>query len=212
MTFARRQARMGVLPLCAIAAVGCSTPAAHPSQAGNRDPIKDSAGLQPPASPLFVTTVGPAADAEQAEFNIRKNEGRIFVQLDAWEIQVPYGSVSNDPRFWKHIDEDHVDLRAHEMLQLNGVRYGIAPTSDWSYFKSLMDRQGAKTLPPKTLQPSRKGLLEMPLRTGVEFQNIFFVRSKDEGLDPLGRSYERCDNILSVSCEPTPRRPGEAHI
>jgi hypothetical protein len=198
------------MSLCTLAFAGCA--ATHKTALPSASPVATAA--QGDAEPIkFITTAGNPSQDELPDnsVGIRHEEGGMLMQLDIYQLTVPFGSLSNDDRFWKHIDEDHVDLAAHELLQMNGMRYGIAPNSEWRYFKSLMDREGATSHNITTFK-ARKGLLELPLSSGIESQNIFFVNKVNDQVTVSGRSYEKCANLLSLSFEPTPRRAGDARI
>ncbi len=167
---------------------------------------------QQPGSYKLFTTVGHVATGELANYNIRRDDGEIFLELDIYQITAPYGSISGDDRFWKHIDEDHINLRAHDVLQRNGIRYGEGSNSEWKYFESIMEREGA-TSKKSTMSRVKKRSLDFPLRTGIESETIWFMTDVDDHLEPsYGHTYEKCDNLFSMSFEPTPRRPGDTRI
>lgn len=158
---------------------------------------------------MNLTTAGRVPTDQKIDHRIVRDDAEIIFQLDIYQLTVPFGAVSSNTRFWKHVDEDHVDLAAHALLLKNGVRYGIGPNDEWSYFKSLIDQYGASAQ-KGSVAPSKKGSIELPMRTKIREQNIFFF-VKDHG-PPAGRTFENCDNLLSVSFEPTPRHPGDARI
>ena len=141
---------------------------------------------------------------------VRNDAAEIIFQLDIYQLTVPFGAISSNARFWKHVDEDHVDLATHALLLKNGVRFGIGPTSEWTYFKSLIDQYGASAR-KGSIAPIKKGSIELPMASNIREQNIFFFR---EPHDLSGRSYEKrpTTRFLSVTFEPTPRHHGDARI
>ncbi|HET6249245.1 MAG TPA: hypothetical protein VFE47_16235 [Tepidisphaeraceae bacterium] len=156
-----------------------------------------------------LSTTGHVATGDKADHNIAREDVDILLQLDIYHLTVPSGAISASDRFWKHIDEDHVDLATHALLLKNGVRYGIGANDEWDYFKGLIDHYGA-TAKKGSTAPVKRGGLELPLRTAVDRQIIFYFNHDDE--IPHGRSYEKCDDLLALSFEPTPRRPGDSRL
>jgi hypothetical protein len=198
-TFAGLVALLGVMALCGCAPTAATAPATPaPAPAPAQRPI--TMGAVPAAH---------VAPGEKIDNNIVRNDAaEVIFQLDIYQLSVPFGAISSNARFWKHVDEDHVDLATHALLLKNGLRFGIGPNSEWSYFKSLIDQYGASAR-KGTIAPTRKGSIELPMASNIREQNIFFFR---EPHDLYGRTYEKCDNLLSVTFEPTPRRPGDARI
>ncbi len=95
-----------------------------------------------------------------------RDDGDLSIELDIYQITVPYGSISGDDRFWKHIDEDHIDRRGSLSVycENNGIRYGEGfRTGEWKYFESIMEREGA-TFQKSTMSRVKKGSLDFPLR------------------------------------------------
>ncbi len=157
---------------------------------------------------VHLSTTGRVPTGEKADRRIAREDVKIVFQLDIYQVTVPFGAVSRNDRFWHHVDEDHVDLFAHDLLLKNGLRIGIGPNNEWDYFKNLIDQYGA-TAQKGSVAPVKKGSLELPMRTGVDFQDIFYLSAKGT---LYGRSYEKCDNLLSLTFEATPRRLGSARI
>jgi hypothetical protein len=162
-----------------------------------------------PETVIRATTTGHVSTGNKADHNIAREDVDIVMQLDIYQLMVPLGAISGNEKFWRHIDEDHVDTHTHALLLKNGIRYGIGQNDDWDYFKGLMDHYGATARKGSTAAVKR-GSLELALRTGVESQNIFFL--DDVHQTPVGRTYDKCDNLLALTFEPTPRRPGDARI
>jgi len=161
-----------------------------------------------PNQPVHLTTTGHVAPGEKIDHQIAREDVDIVMQLDIYTLTVPFGAVSSDTRFWKHVDEDHIDLATHALLLSNGLRYGIGPTSEWDYFKGLIERYGA-TAQKGSVAPVKKGSLELPMRKNIAEQDIFYL---NEHQHLYGRSYEQCENLLSLTFEPTPRHAGDARL
>ncbi|MDB5329187.1 MAG: hypothetical protein JWP03_338 [Phycisphaerales bacterium] len=183
--------------ICGIALAGCG-----------QKPAAVESGSMSGESAVRVSNAGRVPTDEKADLHIARNDAEVVMELDVYQLTVPVGGVSRNEKFWKHVDEDHLDLATHDLLLKNGVRVGIGPNSEWDYFKALIDQYGP-TARIGSAAPVRKGTLELPLRTGVDFQDIFYLN--DRGV-LYGRSYQKCDNLLSVTFEPVPRQPSDARI
>jgi hypothetical protein len=161
-----------------------------------------------PRPPVHLTTNGHVAPGEKIDHQIARDDVEIVMQLDIYTLTVPFGAISSVGRFWKHVDEDHLDLATHALLLNNGIRYGIGPNSEWDYFKGLIEHYGA-TAQKGSVAPVKKGAIELPMQKNIPEQLIFYL---NEHQKLYGRSYEQCDNLLSLTFEPTPRHPGDARI
>ena len=199
-----RSVRSGFLSLMgAVLFAGCGKPIGTPPT----DPLDSSAALAS-HEVQHLTTAGRVATDDKADRGIVREDAEIILQLDVYQLTVPFGAISSNARFWNHVDEDHIDLATHDLLLKNGLRVGIGPNNEWTYFKDLVERFGASAQKGST-SPVKKGMLELPLRTNIETQDIFYLNSRNA---LYGRTYDKCDNVISLSYEPTPRHPGNARI
>ena len=133
------------------------------------------------------------------------------MQLEIYRLRVPQGAISRSEEFWKHVDEQQVDVGTYDLLRKNGWRVGTARSDEWPYFRDIIDGYPASSKPYMLPADKAGGAssLEVPMREGVSDQNIFYF-GDDNRL--WGRSYERCDNLLSISLEQAPRKAGEARV
>jgi len=134
---------------------------------------------------------------------------QLVILLDVYDLAVPRGAISGNDEFWKRVDEDEVDVVAHETLLKNGVRFGIAHDRDWTYFKGLMGGHPEAICKRMTSQAGREGFLEIPIRAEVPEQILF--RIDENGLD-WGRRFEKCDDLLGISFVLSPHHVGETMI
>jgi hypothetical protein len=128
--------------------------------------------------------------------------------LDVYEVTVPFGAVSRSQEFWKRVNETSVDVATYDLLQKNGFRVGVAPTSEWSYFRAIIEQYPATTK-HTAIAGGAEGSLELPMKQNVEYQNLAYL-TDDNTL--LVRTYERCEDLLAVSFQPAPRRPGQVRM
>src|SRR5258706_9012030 len=132
----------------------------------------------------------------------------LLTQMNVYRITVGAGKISRSDEFWKHIDEHAVDVPTYELLYKNGVRVGIAAASEWDYLKEILDQNPAKTQSSGISgREARNVDLEMKLK--VPYQDLFYF---DTTGDLIGRSFDRCDNLLRLSFQPVPRKPGTVRL
>jgi hypothetical protein len=184
----RRAAAAGLL---ALAVAGCTPnkPAAAPAESPKPQPL----------------SFGPGAQLMQRD---AVPEQVLFTQLIAYKITVPAGTVSRSDEFWKHIDEHAVDVPTYELLYKNGVRVGMAAASEWDYLKDILEQNPAVTQPSSYAGREAKDI-ELELKLKVPYQDLFVY---DTAGELSGRTFERCDNLMRVSFQPTPRRPGTVRL
>ena len=128
--------------------------------------------------------------------------------LDVYQLTLPLGAVSRSEEFWKRVDEQGVDIGTYDLLQKNGFRVGVAPASEWPYFRGILEQYPAVTK-KTTVTAGESGALELLMKKGVGSQYLFYL-TDDNRL--LGRTYDRCDNLVSVTFQPAPRKPGQVRV
>ena len=128
--------------------------------------------------------------------------------LDIYQLTLPVGAVSRSDEFWKRVDEQGVDIGTYDLLQKNGFRVGVAPASEWPYFKGILDQYPAVTK-KMTVTSGEAGALELLMKKGILSQYLFYL-TDDNTL--MGRTFDRCDNLVSVTFQPAPRKPGQVRV
>jgi hypothetical protein len=131
-----------------------------------------------------------------------------LIQLTAYKITVPAGSISRNDDFWKRVNETAVDVPTYELLFKNGVRVGVAQAGEWDYLKDLLNKYPAITQPSAYAGREAKDI-ELELKMKVPYQNLFYYNTHGE---LVGQTYERCDNLLKVQFQPAPRKPGTVRL
>jgi hypothetical protein len=168
-------------------------------------PKKNAAAVEPAPSAPKMQLFPPDAQAHQMD---AVPDVPYLISLNIYKITVPAGTISRSEEFWKHIDEHAVDIPTYEQLYKNGVRVGVAAASEWDYLKEILEQNPAKTQPGAFAGREAKAIdLEMKLK--VPYQDLFYY---DTTGDLVGRSFERCDNLLRVSFQPAPRKPGTVRL
>jgi hypothetical protein len=128
--------------------------------------------------------------------------------LDVYQLTVPLGAVSRSHEFWKRVDETSVDVATYDLLQKNGFRVGVAPAAEWPYFRAIVEQHPVVTK-HFTVTSGGTGSVELEMKKSVDFQNLFYL-TDDNTL--IGRTYERCQNLVSLGFQPAPRRPGHVRM
>ena len=129
--------------------------------------------------------------------------------LDVYHLTLPLGSVSRSDEFWKRVDEQGVDIGTYDLLQKNGFRVGVAPAAEWGYFKAILEQYPAVTKHTTSVSAGDSGSIELEMKKGIDSQYLFYL-SDDNVL--RGRSYDRCENLLSVTFQAAPRKPGQVRV
>ena len=199
----------------ACAAVGVAVAAGCGSSRNDAARAEAAAGPGGSNAQVLAADLGnqpDASDPSRSPDGTPRGPRLSVAQLDIYQLVVPLGAISRSEEFWKHIDEQQVDVGTYDLLRKNGWRLGTAPSSEWSYFKDIIDAYPATAKPHGlTAGPTGGGAahMELAMKQGVPYQNIFYFTDENE---LYGRTFERCDNLLNISLQQIPRKPGEARV
>src|SRR4030095_13612095 len=69
------------------------------------------------------------------------------VNLSIFHLSVPAGGVSSNEAFWKHVDEQAVDVASYDILYKNGLRVGRAPLAELDYLLKILDQNPMECQP-----------------------------------------------------------------
>ncbi len=128
--------------------------------------------------------------------------------LNVYQISVPMGKISGREEFWKHVNEQCVDVGVYDTLYRNGVRVGITSFGDLGYVQSILE-QPALLTQVSTYAGSRVQTVELEMNKDVKGQDVFYY----DGNNQLqGRTYDRSTNLLTISFQPVPRKPGAVRV
>src|SRR4051812_35275750 len=200
-----RHPRVGrLIARLALAACGCAlTGCNENTQQAAANAAKPDAASDKPAitAPFFPT-------GERTIQTDAMPEVQFLVQVIAYKITLPAGAVSRNADFWKRVKETAVDVPTYELLFKNGVRVGVAASAEWEYLKGVLEQNPAITQPSTATGRDVKDL-DMELKLKVPYQDLFYYDATGE---LVGRSFERCDNLLRMSFQPAPRKPGTVRM
>ncbi len=133
---------------------------------------------------------------------------RVFVRLDVYHLSVPEGTISRNDEFWKRINETSVNIATHDLLYKNGVRVGEAPVSEWSTIADAM-RANPTSVKPFSILATDSRAVELEMNSQPVSQTIFYF---DRHNNLSGRSFDRCENLMTLSVQPVPRKPDTVRI
>ena len=185
--------------VCAAALSGC---AANPQAGATYAPAGKAAG---DGKVVFANQLREADAAADSAARLR------IVQLEIYKLEIPLGAISRSEEFWKHVDEDSVDVGTYDLLRKNGWRLGVAPNREWGYFKDIIDSYPASAAPHTlvTGTAGANGTMELSMKEKIPYQNIFYFNDRNA---LFGRTFERCENILNIAMQQAPRKIGEARV
>lgn len=176
---------------------GCAAP--------QGDAAKLSASPAKGGQPVFAS---PLAERPQHLLSGGQTDAPQVQQLAIYQITVPLGAISRSEEFWKRVDEQRIDIATYDLLLKNGIRVGVGANSEWSYFKGIIDQYPAAAR-KAVATGGEAGAVELEMKKSVAFQNIFYL--SDENV-LYGRTYERCENLIGISFQPAPRKPGTVRM
>ena len=183
-----------ILSALTMSLAGCQPPAPIPPSPA--DPPKMS------ATPTKVKSLqqGDVALTSAAAYAAATANA---LRCEIYQLQVPFGTISRNADFWKHVDENAVDVATYDLLLKNGVRVGQAPVADWDYFRQIMSQYPAVTQQTSLVAAEAKPV-ELAVRKEQPFQDVWYFDARHE---LRGQSYDACENLLAVTFQQAPRKP-----
>ncbi len=131
----------------------------------------------------------------------------LVFHVEMFVLSVPDGTFAGNEEFWKRIDEQCVDVATSDLLQKNGIRVGVAPMGELEHFASFLD--GIAPVQKLAIAGQQVKDAQIDMKLNIPEQAIFHY-DKHNAL--IGKSFDRSDNILNVSFEPAPRKPGQLRL
>jgi hypothetical protein len=185
---------LGMAAQCA-AILGCSGSDSTPA-------ISPAAERRAMALSSFAQDSAPPEQSRDAAPPMRE-----LFRIDVYHFTAPLGSLGRNEDFWKRIDEQCVDVATYDLLFKNGLRVGVAPMSEFSGIRKHIDADSTCTCIAVTGSVAKE--IQLETRKDLVEQTIFHFDSDNNA---VGRSYDRSTNLLNLSFEPTPRKPGSVRV
>jgi hypothetical protein len=158
-----------------------------------------------PTTQQFTLTANPPTAADPRD---PKPTWQALIHLDIYQFDVPLGQISQNEKFWKQVDETRLGAELSRRLYDNGLRCGIVPKSQWSFFRDLVDDKNHPAV-HQTIDGFRSDAVQLQLTRQVDAEDIFFFNSAGEA---EGHTYKKCVNVVDLSFEPVARVPGVVRI
>jgi hypothetical protein len=160
---------------------------------------KDPSGTSPP----FAITQGRPANAP---IDAVPSAQTIF-HVEVFVLSAPPGTFSRNDEFWKRINEQALAVGTYELLQKNGMRVGISPLAELEQLSPYM--VDATPLQKFAVTGAEIKDVQIDMKVGVPAQTIFYFNRENL---PVGRSYDKSENVMNVSFKPAPRKPGHLRM
>ncbi len=125
-----------------------------------------------------------------------------ILAVQVYVLELPRGRVSANEPLWRRIDEHAVDPGAYDVLWANGVRAGVAPLSELNHIRDTLGIETALRLDILGRGIGRQAK-EFPVEADVPEKTLFWF---DEAKRSQGRTFLRCETLMSVAFEPSPGR------
>ena len=187
---------LSALVLSVAAAGGCQPPAPVPSPSPSDTPKMRATKARQRGQAAVSSSVAHAAGLPQG------------LRVEIYQLQVPFGTISRNTEFWKHIDENAVDVSTYELLLKNGVRVGQAPVAEWDYFRDIMSQYPAVTKQTSLVAAESKPV-ELSVRKDVVGQNLFYFNGRNQ---VQGQSFDACENLINLSVQQAPRKTNTMRV
>ena len=131
----------------------------------------------------------------------------LVFHVEVFVLGVPPGTFSGNEEFWKRIDEQCVDVPTYDLLYKNGIRVGVAPTSELDDFAKYMN--DVAPVEKISMNGSEVKDAQIEMKKDLPEQVIFHF---DRQNNAIGRSFDRSENFWDISFEPAPRKPGQLRL
>jgi hypothetical protein len=158
---------------------------------------------QPGAAPPLAITQGRPSNAPLDAVP----SARSVFHVEVFVLCAPPGTFSRNDEFWKRIDEQCLSVGTYELLQKNGLRVGVAPVAELEPMSPFMI--DAEPIQKFAVTGAEVKDVQIEMKVGVPTQNIFYF---DRHNHLIGRSFDKSENVMSVSFRPAPRKPGHLRM
>jgi hypothetical protein len=176
------------MPILAVLVLGC---------------VENASKTNDPTSPpdqIGVRATGERRDAVP--------EPKLLVEMFVYKLRVPVRAVSHNEVFWRHVDEQNLDVSTHDLLLMNGFRVGLAPREDWDYFRQILEQQDlmSRLTGASSVTATQ---IDMPLKQNVPEAFVAYFHPA-KGL--VAQIYDQCDISMLINFASAPRNPGTVRV
>jgi hypothetical protein len=163
-----------------------------------------------PALPTTMQISLTAHPVQPADPRDPQPELSLLIHLDIYQLDVPVGAVSRNEALWKRVDEQAVGAGEGTagLLFKNGVRCGVAPRSEWSFFRDLLTGQPGRMRQTK-INGTHGDAVTLEMDKPVDHEELFYFDASNQ---MVGRTFDSCVNGVSLSFQPAPRKQGSVRL
>jgi hypothetical protein len=194
-----------ILSALMLSVSACQPPAPIPTPSPSDTPRMSAAGTAAKAMRTKARQRGQLALSSGAAHAGELPQG---LRVEIYQLQVPFGTISKNTEFWKHVDENAVDVATYELLLKNGVRVGQAPVAEWDYFRDIMSQYPAVTKQTSLVAAEAKPV-ELSVRKDIIGQNLFYFDAKHR---MQGQTFDMCENVINLTFQQAPRKPNTMRV
>ncbi len=186
-----------VFAAAALAGAGCDSARSAPTpDAGAQDPPQ-------------LRSAAYASEARRSNVaKGRQSDVPMRMRLDVYVLTLPYGTISRNEELWLRVNEQAVDVPTYDLLFKNGVRVGEAPITEYERFRQAIEDQPGSHRVASLVAPEAKDV-DLEIRKEIPSQLIWHYNGLNE---LIGWSYDRCENYLTLSYQPAPRKRNQLRI
>jgi hypothetical protein len=131
-----------------------------------------------------------------------------FLAVQVFALELPRGRVSSNMELWRRIDEQAVLPGVYDVLWANGVRVGAAPLSELEHIRRTLEIDSAQRIDILGRGLGRQAK-EFPVESEIAEKTLFWF---DAAKRHHGRTFQRCETLMSIAFEPSPGRTDAVRI
>jgi hypothetical protein len=166
---------------------------------------------QQPVAPASSTPKVMAAAIDEGSSIVMSHDATLVepevYRVQIFVISVPVGTISANEDFWKRIDEQCVDPSTSDLLYKNGFRVGEAPKTELDHFARYME--GVPPISRFNMTGVEMKDMQIEMKKNLPEEVIFHF---DKNNNAVGRTFDGSDNLMNISVEAAPRKPGQLRL
>ena len=131
-----------------------------------------------------------------------------FLAVQIYALELPRGRVSENAELWRRIDEQAVAPGIYDVLWSNGVRVGGAKLAELEHIRQTLGIDTAQRVDLQGRGMGRQSR-EYSIESDIGERTLFWF---DAAKRHHGRTFQRCETLLSIAFEPAPGRTDAMRI
>ena len=144
---------------------------------------------------------GPQTPESPRDPDIYSADGVPIVNLYVYRVELPVGSTAGSSTLWALVDQPDMSPHQLDMLESNGIRFGIGQQDDWDSLQDVVANLSGAQLEPLGLAALRTSAVPICLQEVGESRTIFLVHPDDT---VSGEDYPPAEYCLTFLFTPGP--------